>query len=53
MLVWQRIEAGEYLTEGGRFKAYRAYDRVYGEHWILCDTSVDDYYRKCAGKPTV
>lgn len=45
MLKWKKIEAGEYATEDGRFEAYRAYDRLYGEHWILRDTKVEDYYK--------
>lgn len=45
MLIWKKVEAGEYHTEDGRFEAYRAYDRLYGDHWILRDTSEADYYK--------
>lgn len=45
MLIWNKVEAGEYATEDGRFTAYRAYDRIYDEHWILRDGYEPDYYR--------
>lgn len=45
MLNWERIEAGEYATEDGRFEAYKTYDRIYGNHWVLHDKSEPDYYK--------
>lgn len=45
MLIWVKDCAGEYVTVDGRFEAYRAYDRLYGEHWILRDKKVEDYYK--------
>ena len=45
MLKWKRIEAGEYVSEDGRFKILATYDRIYGDHWVLHDHAEPDYYK--------
>lgn len=44
-MEWKMIEAGDWETTDGRFNAYTAYDRIYGNHWILVDRTVDNYYK--------
>lgn len=44
MIKWKRIEAGDYYSEDERWHIVRGWDRIYGDHWILCDTH-GDYYR--------
>lgn len=39
MIEWEKIEAGEYKSRDGRFKILKTWDRIYGNHWCLMDTS--------------
>ena len=43
--MWHKVEAGDYCSDDGRFEAYKTYDRLYGNHWILRDKMEPDYYR--------
>lgn len=45
MINWKRIEAGEYESADKRFKIIKTYNRIYGDHWRLRDTTVEDYYK--------
>ena len=45
MITWKRIEAGEYVSEDGRFYILKTWDRLYGNHWQLRDRSVEDRYK--------
>ena len=45
MIKWKKIEAGEYESEDKRFAIHKTWDRIYGNHWVLRDKSVDDYYK--------
>ena len=45
MIKWKRIEPGEYESEDKRFHLLQTYDRVYGDHWVLRDRNVQDFYR--------
>lgn len=42
---WIKVDAGEYVSADERFEAYRDYDRIFGNHWVLHDTTVADYYQ--------
>lgn len=44
-LKWKRIEAGNYESEDGRFSILKTWDRLYGNHWSLRDSNVEDYYK--------
>ena len=46
MIKWKRLSAGEYESEDKRFWILQTYDRVYGEHWILHDNTISDYYKR-------
>ena len=46
MIAWKRIEAGEYESVDERFYILKAYDRVFGNHWILHDNHESDYYKR-------
>jgi len=43
MIKWKRIEAGDYISEDKRWHIIKGWDRVYGDHWILYDTTGDFY----------
>lgn len=45
MIAWRRIEAGEYESEDGRFHISKTWDRIYGDHWKLFDSSEPDRYK--------
>ena len=45
MIEWKRIEAGEYESKDGRFHILKTWDRVYGNHWVLQDRRVEDWYK--------
>lgn len=45
MLKWNRIEAGEYRSDDGRFHILKTWDRIYGDHWKLLDGYATDYYK--------
>ena len=44
-LEWKRVEAGEYQSVDGRFHITRTWDRLYGNHWVLQDSNVEDWYK--------
>ena len=44
-LEWKRIEAGEYESADGRFHIFKTWDRLYGNHWELQDSNVEDSYK--------
>lgn len=44
-LEWRRIDAGEYESSGARFYILKTWDRIYGNHWLLQDKNVEDYYK--------
>ena len=44
MLSWKKLEAGEYESIDGRFYVTKNWDRIYGDHWTLKDTTKADYY---------
>ena len=46
MIAWKKICSGEYISKDERFWAVWSYDRVYGDHWVLHDMSVDDFYKR-------
>ena len=37
MIKWKKIEAGEYVSDSGRFSISKTWDRIYGNHWELHD----------------
>ena len=45
MIKWKRIEAGEYESEDERFTILKTWNRIYGNHWQLCDHNEPDYYK--------
>ena len=45
MIEWYKIESGDYMSSDDRFNIYRAYDRIYGNHWVLRDCNNPDYYK--------
>lgn len=45
MIKWKKIEAGEYRSDDERFHIIKTWDRIYGNHWKLLDSSVVDYYK--------
>lgn len=45
MIQWKKIEAGEYISENGRFHILKTWNRVYGNHWQLHDKNEKDYYK--------
>ena len=44
MIKWKKIEAGEYMSEDGRFQILKTWDRIYGNHWRLRDINDPNYY---------
>lgn len=46
MIEWQRKEAGYYESIDNRFLIMKTYDRIYGNHWVLHDKNIDDYYKR-------
>ena len=40
---WIKLDAGEYRSEDGRFYILKAYDRIFGNHWLLQDNNEKDY----------
>ena len=46
MIKWKRLEAGEYESEDKRFYILIAYDNIYGNHWMLYDRNIADYYKQ-------
>ena len=45
MIKWKKIEAGDYESDDERFHVLKTWDRIYGDHWILRDRKIDDYYK--------
>ena len=45
MIEWKKLDAGEYVSNDERFHAWKGYDRVYGNHWILRDKNEPDYHK--------
>ena len=45
MIKWKRIEAGEYESEDERFTILKTWNRIYGNHWQLCDRNERDHYK--------
>jgi len=45
MLTWKRLNPGEYISTDSRFYIIQSYDRIYGAHWKLVDTSDSDVYK--------
>lgn len=46
MIKWKRLDAGEYESEDKRFYILQGYDRIYGNHWVLHDNNIPDYYKQ-------
>ena len=46
MIKWVKLDAGEYESEDKRFYVLKTYDRIFGNHWILYDNSIKDYYKR-------
>ena len=44
-MIWKKEDTGDYVSSDGRFHAFRSYDRLYGNHWTLEDTTVRNYYQ--------
>lgn len=45
MIKWNKIEAGYYESDDGRFYIIKTYNRIYGNHWQLHDRDIPDYYK--------
>jgi len=45
MIDWIKLDAGEYESSNHRFYIIKDYDRIYGDHWLLQDRNVPDYYK--------
>ena len=45
MIKWRKEEAGSYISEDGRFRIIKTWNRVYGNHWQMRDTKEPDYYK--------
>ncbi len=45
MIKWKKIEAGEYDSLDERFHIIKAYDRIYGDHWVLYDRNEKDPFK--------
>ena len=52
-LRWKRIEAGEYESEDGRFTISSTWNRLYGDHWKLCDNREAEPYYGVAHKSSL
>ena len=39
MIKWNKIEAGEYVSDSERFRIVKTWDRIYGNHWKLYDNA--------------
>lgn len=46
MIKWVRLCAGEYESKDKRFKIKKTWDRLYGNHWELYDSTLKEYYYK-------
>ena len=46
MLKWTKLDAGEYQDTTERFHAMKAWDRIYGDHWVLYDSKNISYKGK-------
>ena len=45
MILWVKLDAGEYESADKRFYILKTYDRLYGNHWVLHDKNEPDYYK--------
>ena len=46
MIVWRRLEAGEYESEDERFYIIKTWDRIHLLHWFLRDRNTNKEYTK-------
>ena len=46
MIKWKRLASGEYESQDKRFYILQSYDRIYGNHWVLRDKNIADYYKQ-------
>ena len=40
------MASGEYESQDKRFYILQSYDRIYGNHWVLRDKNIADYYKQ-------
>ena len=45
-ITWIKKDAGEYESSDRRFYILKTYDRIFGNHWVLFDKTISDYYQQ-------
>ena len=46
MIKFKRIDTGEYISEDDRFHILHTWDVIHGNHWVLFDNAINDYYKR-------